>query len=239
MKLFYFDEFEGKIEGKPYTAICGVGIHHLSLIAVKNDFYPALDTMLHGDDAAVKTNVIRQVPTLHGSDLLRDYDDSVKVAAVTLLFDLFVKNDAEFFVVGYVNDFIKVFGTSKASRVGHCLHSTLTAFHRSVGGPFAFLHEADKGAQKEGFTALDRSIGQLHVASQIFSEDNFSIDFKNLVGHFIAGKHDLGCQMADLVGYVFQKKDHPSSQFTKSLSEIYEKYSDKFLLREIITMKKL
>lgn len=96
--------------------------------------------------------------------------------------------------------------------------------------PFCFVHELDWSEFKVGYRFMSE---QLSLYYQIGLE-NVSVDAENYVGSFIAPKYELGCQVADLSGYVAKKAEQPSTEFSEKLASIFHEIKKAYILNELI-----
>ena len=237
MKFFYFDEHEGEILGRKFTAISGVGISDKALPEVRARFYPILNSILFPDDAISTPPTVRAAPILHGSDLLREYEDTQKVAAVRELYSTFAMYGAEFIRLGYFDDSIDRFGARKEDRVAFCVQSMLMGFEKRVGGLFAFAHEMDRESLRRGFQFADGNWSMLFNLAHLGQAESITVDYRNFVGHYIAAPEDLGCQMADLVGYCAVKADAMAEGFAAELANIHKAHRELFILNQVLELK--
>lgn len=236
MRIFYADEQEGSKGGRKYTAVVIAHIDAQSVHQMRFDYFVKAREILF---SALPAGNIKNVPPLHGSDLLRGvaFDDSQRLSCVDALMGTFVNHGGRFRRVGYFDDSVP-FLPDKKARVVFCLHN---AFMRdpdwSLGDqPWMVTSEMDKESLKAGMKTLDTAQSMNYQLATMHGWEGLTFDFRNLIGHFFALKHDLGCQAADLSGYLALKADGSATDFGKSLSERFSAYSKYYDCNEIISM---
>lgn len=203
------------------------------LHSVRKAYYAAIEPILWPDAPSRKVN---RIPVLHGSNLLRDWgSDETRLAAVNALFSAFEQGDARFFRLGYFHDELLVPPGSKSQMVNFCLSNLLLCMEQ-VGEPFALVSELDRTALRSNPRFADDTTSLHYQAAARHSDDFITIDYANFLGHFIAAKGHLGCQMADIAGYVALKAETASAPFAQSLRDIFLARKDKYLLNEVSKM---
>lgn len=233
MNLVYVDEHYGKIGGKAYTAISGVIIEDQHFLAAREAFFEVYRNILNPDEPRSGVGVL---PALHGSDLLRDYDDATKLAAVRALFEKFAESGAKVFRLGYFDKSLPpgILSESKEQRVSFCISNLLLLLKPTFRSSYIIAHELDKEGIRRFFRFQSDSLSLYYQLDR----DGVSIDFEKFVGHYVALGEDIGCQVADIAGYVAMKAANPNSPFTIALHKIYKDFESIYFFNEVIWMQR-
>lgn len=231
MDLVYIDEQEGSTGQGHFTAISAALIPSTNVHSFRTLYYARAQEILNLSPKMDGMIRLEAVPVLHGRDLLRDTADDTKIAMVRALLDSFVSNGGAFARVGYYDksNFSPLKG-DREYRVNQAHRNYLMTFN-DWASPFAFIHEADQPIDKMKFPFVSNDISEVYQLG--ISNANF--DISNYIGNFIAPKYDLGCQVADIAGYIAHKADTEQSGFGKRLSALFnETYKSHFTINILI-----
>ena len=237
MDFYFLDEQEGLIEGDKFTAICGVVLQANCIDQIRSEFFPWFLSELRSKGADTSRMSFRDIPVLHGCSLLPEFDDALKVKATRKLLTTAVDFGAKFIRLGYYNSSIPMIGGGRYGRINFCITNLLIALGTQRDAPFAFVSEIDKEALKKTLEGIDRNHSGYYAGISGLSEEEITIDFKRFIGHYFAAKHDVGCQIADLSGYIALKAETAESQFARELSTVFENLKGDYLVNDIIRMK--
>jgi hypothetical protein len=227
--LIYLDEQMGVGPRGKYTACIAAIISSDQLHDFRKKFYLEAARTLGAFEETDHGRSVGRVPILHGSDLLRDYDDSTKIEMMDLLLSEFTQHGGVFARVGYY-DASNLYRGTQLQNIGMAVNSfRLTFSKRDL--PFCFIHEADQSSLAKDHPSYQSPMISMYYQ---FGEENISFDLKNFIGDFVTQKHDLGCQVADISGYIAMKRHVGESTFAKSLQRLHGKYSQYYIFDELI-----
>lgn len=234
-ELIFIDEQEMGQANKKYTAVTGAIMDARNLNEFRDLYYPrAYEFAKRRFGIPDNTFDIGKIPHIHGSDLLRDYPDDKKIDLVRLLLKSFKMSGGKIVRVGYFDRSLEDFRlTTKVDRLNFVLSNFLMCFGNSYGCQFAFVHELDVRSLEGGLRGVDEAFPIFHAQDGIHS----TIDVENFVGHFFAKKSALGCQVADISGYISDKRQNAKTDFHKALGALYDEFGDLFMLDQIVWMK--
>jgi len=232
MKLFYIDEQVAKHGDREFTAISAVSIDAAEQSKAYGEFYNRISDVLSLAEEAEGSKTIGRLPIIHGSNLLPNHDDDQKLSAVELLFECFILAGAKFFRLGYYNPELTILKGGRDTRINFCLSSFWMSLKGYNRGPYAFVAEMDSQGLLNGLRYLDDNVLLYHA----IGKQSISVDFENFVGHFSAPKSALGCQMADIAGYVALKHENANTSFSRAMAEIYSSHMHYYEVNKIIKL---
>lgn len=232
MNLVYVDEQEVEGARGPYTAVVGALISANQINSFRKKFFSEGLDLLGLGSVSDGTRVIANFPLVHGRNLLPGFEDEKKVQVCRLLLNCFSSNGGRFLRLGYYNKSLpKSFPGIRAYRIHFAVSSMMLSFEKSEE-PYCFLHENDPSFAKADLPFFS---GQMSIYYQL-SAENVSFDYQKYIGSFIAPKYDLGCQVADIAGYVAMKAESAKTDFSRALADVYREEEGNYLLNRIIWM---
>ena len=188
------------------------------------------------------------VPVLHGSDLLRDFEaqwevsisDDHKIEVVKLLLSEFVNHGGKFLRLGCYEDslsFLQLNGQKleKEKAIEFLLNHLFSYLGPRTPNPFLFVHEIDKEALARAISEFGRNLDAYHLARD--ANISLSVDPDNFLGYHHAPKWELGCQAADLSGYIALKSENYATDFSRKLAEVFQNYSKHYEINQILEFK--
>jgi len=247
VNIFYIDEQEDTFGDDDYTAVCAASITAQGMVDFRQDYFPKLYEMVAGIRGTETGTVdVSNLVHIHGSDLLRDFRDEKKIEILELLLSRFSAHHGKLYRLGYRNKTLPhPIKQSRQKRILFCVQSLLFSLENVNAAPYAFVSEMDREGLKKLFEPVSGSIPLAYILDQNYGTENdefasnVSIDYKNFVGHFFADKLDIGCQLADVGGYLALKADSAESWFAQKLAKIFHKYRSLFEVNEIISLNEM
>ncbi|MEA5160550.1 hypothetical protein U5903_07150 [Cereibacter johrii] len=233
--LVYLDEQEGEIDGEVYTAVIGFRVRVDDIIKIRAQFYPRyneiLDRRIRGDVPS-ESRHIHRMPDLHGSNLLREYDDDVKFKVLDALIASLDGIDCDFLRIGYFNRSFppEINFNSRDRRLDHAITSVGFAILDKPDEYHLLVSEFDKEALRRRLDTTYSSLSLYFAAGA----ESASFNLPRLVGHYRASKSELGCQIADVINYCCLKSSNPRNEFAARMSRYYEAVAEKYLVNQII-----
>lgn len=236
--LVYLDEQEGTISDRKFTAVCGARMPVETVDQFREDYFGWIYKKVR-KMKGIASNVIdfRLIPVLHGSDLLREFDDDFKLEATERLVSSFVSHGGRFMRVGYFDETLPSSMNTKALRVRFCLSNMAMAEGPFLQRQTMFISEIDLESLRSGALEVGFEYPAMYGALEVMSEKNYTVDFRRFLGHYFAKKNDIGCQLADIAGYLALKDETSSTDFSRKMAGIFQNYRDSFDFNEVISVQ--
>lgn len=226
MEFVYLDEQYSTVNSSPYAAAVGFIISDDRLDELRQRIYCDLGKLLEK-----RQNVISPIPPLHGKCFLSEYDDETKFKALRILLEAVAGCNGSGFRVGYFDESDLVKHDTPAKRASRALGAGVQLWlGAAMTKRYLLVSEFDLEALKNGLLTMDTSIDQYYQ----IEKENLSIKLENFMGHVFAHKKHLGCELADILGYLCLKADNPKTKFAKELAALRVEYGALFVMDRII-----
>ena len=242
LDFIYVDEQEAEFQGESFTGICAAIICDTKIDEFRRAYFPKLHDIVVSARGSTDCRTIDDgaFAPLHGVNLLRDLTDEKKLSVIDHLLGSFQAVGGRFLRLSYVNSTLPPsISKDRNQRIQFAVSSFWIMLPTNYGTPFVLVHELDHQALRSGFAAISDQIGSLYKTASIVQGNPFSADYRNLVGHYSAKKNEIGCQLADIAGYLALKSMNRSDGFGSKLANLYEKYKSLYAFDELIWMNAL
>jgi hypothetical protein len=195
--LFFMDESYGApiagLGNSPIASLTGMLVDIERYRALRSEYYSALRDLLGKDKSVL------DLPIVHGSKLLPDQTDDVKLGVVRMICELVERHRVQVYRSGYIFD--APFRKSRMPPIGVCFLNLLTFISPVTADTFVWP-VMELGRQKD-VQMFSNTIRFMDLAREAGHANSISIPCSENIGEvlYATKNHSVLSNMVDLVGY--------------------------------------
>ena len=233
MKFVYVDEQEAENEQEKYTSATALVFDSETMADFRETLIKGLLSIISPNREG--NNEIRQLPVLHGVEMLEGKPNKIKFAVYQLVIDLIVLYKVSIFRLGYYNKSTASVLTTRAERISFSLFWLLHGVTDSLKCEQIHIYELDIAGHRH-LAAYNDTYFQ-EMLTQI-PKENFTTRFSDKVmGRFYCDKQNHFMYCTDLVSWALMKAEKEiRGEYADKIAVLATPLNDNIILNRLIYM---
>ena len=233
MKFVYIDEQEAENEQGKYTSATALVFDSETMVNFRDALIKGLLLIVFPDRE--ENTEVRQLPVLHGVEMLEGEPDRVKFAVYQLVVDLIVQYEVSIFRLGYYDKSTAPFLKTSAARKSYSVFWLLHGVTDTLKCEQIHIYELDTTGHPH-MTAYNDTYFQ-EMLTQM-PKENFSTRFSNeVMGRFYCDKQNHFMYCTDLVSWVLMKAEKENRrEYADKIVELATPINDRIILNRLVYM---